>query len=105
MLFRSGKIRIAPDAQETEGRQLHKAILLSDNAEVDVKPELEIYADNVKCSHGAACGELDQEQLFYMRSRGIGEDEARRILIDAYLDDVIGRVPHSEIREWLRSRV
>ncbi len=100
-----GKIRIAPDAQETEGRQLHKAILLSDNAEVDVKPELEIYADNVKCSHGAACGELDQEQLFYMRSRGIGEDEARRILIDAYLDDVIGRVQNPEIREWFRSRV
>lgn len=79
-----GRIHIAPDAQQTEGRQLHRALLLSDRAEVDVKPELEIFADDVKCSHGAASGELDEEQLFYMRSRGIDAEEARRMLVEAF---------------------
>ena len=100
-----GKISIDKDAQETEGHQLHRALLLSDTAEIDVKPELEIFADNVKCSHGAACGELDQDQLFYMRSRGIGEDEAKQILIDAYLLEVINRIDDEQIREWVRSNV
>ena len=79
--------------------------MLSDTAEIDVKPELEIYADNVKCSHGAACGELDQNQLFYMRSRGIGEDEAKQILIDAYLLEVISRIDNEQIKEWILSNV
>ena len=100
-----GKISIVKDAQETEGHQLHRALLLSDTAEIDVKPELEIYADNVKCSHGAACGELDQNQLFYMRSRGIGEDEAKQILIDAYLLEVISRIDNEQIKEWILSNV
>ena len=100
-----GKIRIVKDAQETEGRQLHRALLLSDTAEIDVKPELEIFADNVKCSHGAACGELDPNQLFYMRSRGIGEEEARQILIDAYLLEAVNLIDNEEIREWMRSNV
>ena len=100
-----GKISIVKDAQETEGHQLHRALLLSDTAEIDVKPELEIFADNVKCSHGAACGELDQDQLFYMRSRGIGEVEARQILIDAYLLEVINRIDNEQIKEWMRSNV
>lgn len=100
-----GKIHIAPLAIETEGRQQHRAILLSDKAEIDVKPELEIFADNVKCSHGAACGELDKEQLFYMRSRGIGEDQAKKILIDAYLDDVLNRINNLAIRDWLKEQI
>ena len=99
-----GKILTAPIAQKTEGRQLHKALLLSDTADIAVKPELEIYADDVKCSHGAASGELDQEQLFYLRSRGIGEDEAKQILIDAYLDDVVNKVADAAVREWFRER-
>ncbi len=78
---------------------------MSDTAEIDVKPELEIYADDVKCSHGAASGELDQEQLFYLRSRGIGEEEARQMLIDAYLTDVVARVDDPEIRDWLRGQI
>lgn len=98
-----GKIHIAPDAVRTEGHQLHKALLLTDTAEIDCKPELEIFADDVKCSHGAASGELDEEQLFYMRSRGIGEDEARQILIDAYLEDVFARIKNEEIRNWFSS--
>ena len=78
---------------------------MSDTAEIDVKPELEIYADDVKCSHGAASGELDQEQLFYLRSRGIDEEEARQMLIDAYLTDVVARVDDPEIRDWLRGQI
>lgn len=98
-----GRIHIAPKADKTSGTQLHKAILLSDEAEIDVKPELEIFADDVKCSHGAASGELDKDQLFYMRARGIGEEEARQILIDAYLDDVINQISNEQIREWFKS--
>ena len=98
-----GKIRIAPNAVKTEGYQLHKALLLSDEAEIDVKPELEIFADDVKCSHGAACGQLDKDQLFYMLSRGIGEEEAKQLLIDAYLNDVIAKVDDEKIKEWIRS--
>lgn len=100
-----GKIHIAPHAVKTEGRQLHKALLLSDRAEIDVKPELEIFADDVKCSHGAATGELDEEQLFYMQSRGIGRDEAKQILIDAYLDDVIALVRNESLRNWYKSLI
>ena len=98
-----GKINIAPDCVKTEGRQLHKALLLSDTAEIDVKPELEIFADDVKCSHGAASGELDENMLFYMQSRGIGREEARAILIAAYLDDVINKIADEDVRGWIRS--
>ena len=75
---------------------------MSDRAEIDCKPELEIYADDVKCSHGAASGELDAEQLFYMRSRGIDEDTAKQILIEAYLEDLFSQIDNEQIREWLR---
>lgn len=97
-----GKIHIAPHAVKTEGTQLHRALLLSDSAEIDVKPELEIFADDVKCSHGAASGELDEEQLFYMQARGIGRDEAKQLLIDAYLEDVFCRIASEPIRCWLQ---
>lgn len=98
-----GKIHIAPDAVKTEGYQLHKAMLLSDEAEVDVKPELEIFADDVKCSHGAACGQLDADQLFYMQSRGISKDDAKQLLIEAYLEDVIAKVDDEKICNWIKS--
>lgn len=100
-----GKIHIAKHAIKTEGKQLHKALLLTDTAEIDVKPELEIFADDVKCSHGAASGELDEKQLFYMQSRGIGREEAKQILIDAYLDDVICKIADSKIQDWIKSKV
>lgn len=100
-----GRIHIAPDAQQTEGRQLHRALLLSDRAEVDVKPELEIFADDVKCSHGAASGELDEEQLFYMRSRGIDTEEARRMLVEAFLDDVLLQIENENVRNWLKGKI
>ncbi len=98
-----GKIHIAPNAEKTEGTQLHKALLLSDTAEIDVKPELEIYADDVKCSHGAASGELDEEQLFYMQARGIGREEAKQLLVEAYLEDVFARIAQEDIRTWFKN--
>ena len=73
-------------AQKTDGYQMNQALLLSPEAEIDSKPELEIFADDVKCSHGATVGELDAEQLFYLRSRGIAPDEARAMLVRAFLD-------------------
>ena len=100
-----GRIHIAPNAVKTSGTQLHKAMLLSDEAEIDVKPELEIFADDVKCSHGAASGELDKEQLFYMRSRGIGEEEAKKLLINAYVTDVINQISDESIREWFKELI
>ena len=100
-----GKIHIAPDADKTEGRQLHKALLLSDEAEVDYKPELEIFADDVKCSHGATCGELDKEMLFYMKSRGIGENEAKKMLIDAYLCETFNNINNEEQRQWIKNEL
>lgn len=97
-----GKIHIAKGAVKAEGKQQHRALLLSDTAEIDVKPELEIFADDVKCSHGAASGELDEAQLFYMQSRGISLADAKQILIDAYIEDVLGKIADESIREWFR---
>ncbi len=98
-----GQIHIAKDAQKTSGNQLHRAILLSDKATVDCKPELEIFADDVKCSHGATSGDLDKEQLFYMQSRGIPLTQAKTILINAYLDEVYARISDGKIRDWLKA--
>ena len=97
-----GQIHIAQNAQQTEGYQLHRALLLSDNAEIDCKPELEIFADDVKCSHGATSGDLDKEQLFYMQTRGIALDDAKQILIEAYLNEILLKVENEQIREWLK---
>ena len=96
-----GQIHIAKDAQKTSGNQLHRALLLSDDATIDCKPELEIFADDVKCSHGATSGDLDAEQLFYMQSRGIEFEKAQRILIEAYLHDVLQKIDNIEIKDWL----
>jgi len=91
-----GKILVRPDAQKTDGFQMNRALLLSRDAEVDSKPELEIYADDVKCSHGATVGELEDEQLFYLMARGIPRARARAMLVEAYVLEaiaLIGRVP------------
>lgn len=95
-----GKIHISPDAQQVTGDQLSKALLLSDYAQVDCKPELEIYADDVKCSHGATSGELDDDALFYLQSRGIPEKEARMMLIKAFLGDVLETLENETIRDF-----
>jgi Fe-S cluster assembly protein SufD len=93
-----GRIEVARAAQKTDGYQMNQALLLSPDAEIDTKPELEIFADDVKCSHGATVGELDADQLFYLRSRGIPEDEARSILVRAFLAEALDAVTHDAVR-------
>jgi Fe-S cluster assembly protein SufD len=100
-----GKIEVARGAQKTDGYQMNQALLLSGDAEIDSKPQLEIYADDVKCSHGATVGELDAEQLFYLRSRGISEDAARGILVRAFLTEAIDAVAHDGARAVLEEAV
>nr|WP_298794396.1 Fe-S cluster assembly protein SufD [uncultured Acetobacter sp.] len=87
-----GKVFVDRVAQKTDGYQMNQALLLSENAEIDAKPELEIYADDVKCSHGATVGALDDDQLFYLRSRGVPNAEARQILIHAFMDEALGLI-------------
>ena len=99
-----GRIVVRKDAQKSDGHQSNRAILLSDRAEIDAKPELEIYADDVKCGHGATAGELDDDALFYLRARGIPEHEARGLLIDAFIDGAIGEITHETVREAFRQR-
>ncbi len=100
-----GTIAVRQDAQKTDAQQTSRTLLLSDRAAIDTKPELDILADDVKCSHGAAVGDLDKDMLFYLRARGIGADEARRLLIEAFVLDAIETVEDMRIREHLSSRV
>ena len=97
-----GKVHVAPDAQKTDGQQMSRALLLSRKAEADAKPELEIYADDVLCAHGATVGELDETQLFYLTSRGIDLQTARAMLISAFLDDAIDSISHAGLAGMLR---
>ena len=95
----NGKVVVHKDAAKTDARQSNANLLLSDEAEVDTKPELEIYADDVKCSHGATVGRLDPDMLFYLRSRAIPEQVARSLLIYAFAEDLIRRIGVKPIRE------
>jgi Fe-S cluster assembly protein SufD len=100
-----GRIEVARHAQKTDGYQMNQALLLSPEAEIDIKPELEIFADDVKCSHGATVGELDTDQLFYLRSRGISDAEARSILVRAFLAEALDAVSNETVREILEQAV
>jgi Fe-S cluster assembly protein SufD len=100
-----GRIMVHRGADKTDGHQLSKALLLSDRAEIDAKPELEIYADDVKCSHGATAGDIDEQALFYLRARGIPEARARSLLIQAFLDEALDEVGIPALHEALLSRV
>ncbi len=95
----NGKIYVQPQAQKTNAYQSNKNVLLSDTASVNTKPQLEIWADDVKCTHGTSTGKLDDEQLFYLRSRGIDEKTARSLLIYAFAKDVSDKIELEEIRE------
>ncbi len=99
----NGKIFVRQDAQKTDAKQTNKTLLLSDDATIDTKPQLEIFADDVKCTHGATVGQLDEEQVFYLRARGIGLAEARDLLTFAFATDVINRVHVEALREKLDS--
>ena len=99
-----GRITVHPKAQKSDGQLLNKTLLLSAGAEMDTKPELEIYADDVKCGHGAATGDLDAAQLFYLRSRGMPEALARRVLVEAFVGEVIDGLPVAALQEPLRAQ-
>ena len=97
-----GKIFVDKHAQLTDGYQMHRAILLSRDAEVDCKPELEIYADDVKCSHGASTGEIDQHQLFYLTTRGICPKLGRQMLLEAFIVEVLDHIENESLQDFLR---
>jgi len=96
-----GKVVVSQDAQKTDAFQFNQNLLLSENAEVNVKPELEIYADDVKCSHGATTGELDEQMLFYLRSRGLKKEEAKKLLIEGFVNELFDNVENKELKKKL----
>lgn len=93
-----GSIYVHPEAQRTDGHQLNRTILLGKGAEIDAKPQLEIYADDVKCSHGCTAGRLDEQALFYMRSRGISENDAKALLINGFLAEAMLEIKDPDIQ-------
>jgi len=97
----NGKVIVRPDAQKTDARQSSRNLLLSAGAEIDTKPELEIYANDVKCSHGATTGQLDAAALFYLRSRGLDEATARSLLIRAFAESILTSIGPSAVRTYL----
>jgi Fe-S cluster assembly protein SufD len=108
-----GRIIVRPDAQKTDGKMMTRALLLSEDAEADHKPELEIFADDVTCGHGAVSGALDEDLLFYLRARGLPEQEAQALLIQAFVGEAIEAIVDEKLREaaiatadrWLKERV
>ncbi len=100
-----GRVLVAKGADGVDSAQTAKALLLGDQAEADLKPELEIFADDVKCAHGAAVGDLDADSLFYLRARGIAESEARGLLLHAFLEDAMAEIARDDLREQVRGAV
>ena len=102
-----GDLKIAQDAQQTEAHQTNRNLLLSETAEMRTQPQLEIYADDVKATHGASTGQLDESALFYMQQRGIDKQKARQLLVNAFMKDVIEAISdqYSEIREQLLNAI
>ena len=101
----NGKIVVRPDAQKTDAKQTNKALLLSNEAQINTKPQLEIFANDVRCTHGAAIGQMDDEAIFYLRARGLGEAEARRLLIRAFAGDVLQRLPLTALGSRLEQQL
>ncbi len=100
-----GKIYVDSKAQKTDGYQLSKAVLLNEQAEFNAKPELEIYADDVKCSHGSASGSLDEDSIFYLMSRGLDKKTAKELLINGFLLDVVEKITDEEIKKLLKNMI
>ena len=101
----NGRVHVHPDAQKTEAHQTNRNLLLSRNAEIDTKPQLEIHADDVKCSHGATIGQIDEQMLFYLRARGIDESAARGMLTYGFARDVVDRITLPGLRETIGAAV
>jgi Fe-S cluster assembly protein SufD len=97
----NGRIIVRKDAQKTDSKQTNKNLVLSDDAVINTKPELQIHADDVRCTHGATIGQLDAEALFYLQSRGIGKNDARSLLTYAFAQDIIGRIKVPSLKESL----
>jgi Fe-S cluster assembly protein SufD len=97
----NGKVYVHPVAQKTDGKQTNNTLLLSPQAQVDTKPQLEIFADDVKCTHGATVGRLDEMALFYMKSRGVDAETARRLLVYAFAADVLETIGQEPVKEAL----
>jgi FeS assembly protein SufD len=100
-----GKVIVRPHAQKTDGKQMAQALLLSDDAEFDSKPELEIFADDVVCGHGSTAGQIDEDLLFYLRARGLPEPVARGLLIQAFVGEAIETVENEAVRDMLNATV
>ncbi len=100
-----GKIFVKQEAQKTDAYQLSKALLLNDNAEFDAKPELEIYADDVKCSHGSTSGSIDLNSIHYLKSRGIPEKEAYQMLINGFLSEILEKLPKDNLKKFLIEKI
>lgn len=101
----NGKIIVRPDAQKTDAKQTNKALLLSDDAQINTKPQLEIFANDVKCTHGAAVGQLDEDAIFYLRARGLDLQQARDMLIHAFAGDVLNRIRIEPLRKSLEAQL
>ena len=96
-----GDLKIVPDAQKTEAHQTNRNLLLSDTAEMRTQPQLEIYADDVQATHGASTGQLDETALFYMQQRGIDKKKARQLLVNAFMKEVLDKIPNSLVPQSL----
>ena len=100
-----GDLKIAPDAQQTEAHQTNRNLVLSETAEMRTQPQLEIYADDVKATHGASTGQLDESALFYMQQRGIDKQKARQLLVNAFMKDVLNTISDEALREQLLNAI
>ena len=101
----NGKIFVRQDAQKTNAYQSNKNVLLSDAATVNTKPQLEIFADDVKCSHGCTVGKLDEEALFYLRARGVGEQAAKALLLYAFAGEILEKIELEPIRKYVEEQI
>lgn len=100
-----GKIVVHPNAQKTVGNQSNRVLLLSETAEIDAKPELEIFADDVICSHGCTSGQIDDDQLFYMQARGLNTETAQRLLVHAFLAEVVEKIHNDDLRDFFLAQI
>lgn len=101
----NGRVVVKPGAMKTDSEQRIANLILAKGAEIDAKPELEIYADDVKCAHGAACGQLDKQAVFYLRSRGVPEAEARALLTLSFANEVLAQIPHDGLRRRIAAQI
>ena len=100
-----GKIFVNKKAQKTDGYQLSKVLLVDKNTEFDAKPELEIYADDVKCSHGSTSGNIDENSIFYLMSRGLSRVQAKQLIIEGFLLEVVEQITDSEIKKFVEKQI